>query len=340
MAERPDFGGGAGDKGGAPIIIKRIKKAGHGHHGGAWKVAYADFVTAMMAFFLLLWLLNAVTEQQLNGVADYFTPIAASTRESGAGGMLGGQTIGEGASQSQTGSTAAVVLPPPSIGSGGSDLTDPAENARVDEEAIKAAQEAKEQKEFEQVQAQLKQTISGVPDLAPLAASLLVDNTPEGVRIQIMDQDKIDMFRPGSAEMFPRSKELLVQVAQVIKKMPNKVSITGHTDPSTAVDPSGYTNWELSSDRALATRRVLLEGGLDDRQLGKVVGVADREPIDRGQLRSPRNRRVSIVLLRAEDVRGDTFDRLPNFLEKTSAPPPLDASTGETLAPAAPAAPP
>ncbi|MCA0202694.1 MAG: flagellar motor protein MotB [Proteobacteria bacterium] len=332
MAERPDFGGGAGGKDGAPIIIKRIKKGGHGHHGGAWKVAYADFVTAMMAFFLLLWLLNAVTEQQLNGVADYFTPIAASTRESGAGGMLGGQAIGEGASQSQTGSTAAVVLPPPSIGSGGSDLTDPAESARVDEEAIRAAQEAKEQKEFEQVQNQLKQQISGVPDLAPLAASLMVDNTPEGVRIQLMDQDKIDMFEPGSATMYQRSKDLLKQVAQVIRKMPNKVSITGHTDPSTAVDPSGYTNWELSSDRALATRRVLLEGGIDDRQIGKVVGVADREPLDRAQLRSPRNRRVSIVLLRAEDVKADTFDRLPNFLEKASQSAPINPAAGETLA--------
>src|SRR5215469_2391079 len=121
MADRPDFGGVAGEKNVA-TIIKLIKKGGHAHHGGAWKVAYADFVTAMMAFFLLLWLLNAVTEQQLNGVADYFTPISASTRESGAGGMLGGKTIGEGASQSRTGATAAVVLPPPSIGSGGSEM--------------------------------------------------------------------------------------------------------------------------------------------------------------------------------------------------------------------------
>ncbi len=332
MAERPDFGGaGSDDK--APIIIKRVKKGGEGHHGGAWKVAYADFVTAMMAFFLLLWLLNAVTEQQLNGVADYFTPIAASTRESGAGGMLGGQTVGEGASQSRTGATAAVVLPPPSIGSGGAEMTDPNQSSQSQEESIKAAQEAKEQREFEQVERELKQTISGVPDLAPMASSLLVDNTPEGVRIQIMDQDKVDMFSPGSANLFPRSKELLVQVAKVIRKMPNKVSITGHTDPSTAVDPSGYTNWELSSDRALATRRALLEGGMDDRQINKVVGVSDREPIDKAQLRSPRNRRVSIVLLRAENTKAEDFDRLPRFLEKTSGRQPTNSATGENLAP-------
>jgi chemotaxis protein MotB len=333
MAERPDFGGAGGDKG--ITIIKRIKKAEHASHGGAWKVAYADFVTAMMAFFLLLWLLNAVTEQQLNGVADYFTPIAASTRESGAGGMLGGQTIGEGASESRTGSTAAVVLPPPSIGSGGENMTDPKDSKASAEEAVQAAQEAKDQKDFQQVTQELKDTISGVPDLAPLATSLLVDQTPDGVRIQVMDQDKIDMFSPGSANLFPRSKELLAQIAKVIRKMPNKISITGHTDPSTAVDPQGYTNWELSSDRALATRRALLEGGLDDRQINKVVGVSDREPVDAKQPRSPRNRRVSIVLLRAENAKGDEFDRLPNFLEKAGAPPPLVPAMGETLQPAA-----
>ena len=335
MAERPDFGGAGSDEK-APIIIKRVKKGGEGHHGGAWKVAYADFVTAMMAFFLLLWLLNAVTEQQLNGVADYFTPIAASTRESGAGGMLGGQTVGEGASQSRTGAAAAVVLPPPSIGSGGSEMTDPNQSSQDSQDAsVQAAQEAKEQRQFEQVAQELKQTISGVPDLAPLASSLLVDNTPEGIRIQVMDQDKVDMFSPGSANLFPRSKELLMQIAKVIRKMPNKLSITGHTDPSTAVDPSGYTNWELSSDRALATRRALLEGGMDDRQINKVVGVSDREPIDRAQIRSPRNRRVSIVLLRAENVQAEDFDRLPRFLEKTSGTQPQVPATGENLAPAA-----
>src|SRR5581483_7799479 len=138
MADRPDFGGGK-EGGGGVTIVKRIKKGGEGHHGGAWKVAYADFVTAMMAFFLLLWLLNAVTEEQLNGVADYFTPIAASTRESGAGGALGGKAIGEGAAESQTGSTAAVILPPPSIGAGGEDMTDASEGQPSEDDLEKAA---------------------------------------------------------------------------------------------------------------------------------------------------------------------------------------------------------
>ena len=311
-------------------IIKRIKKGGEAHHGGAWKVAYADFVTAMMAFFLLLWLLNAVTEEQLTGVADYFTPISASTRESGAGGALGGQTIGEGASQSRTGSTSAVVLPPPSVGAGGEDSSDASDSQKSEEEAAEQASESREQKDFEQTIKEIKQKISGIPELAPLASSLLIDKTPEGLRIQIMDQDKIDMFAPGSANLYPRAKELLAQIAKIIGKMPNKLSITGHTDPSGFVDPTGYTNWELSSDRALATRRALLEGGLEDNKIQKVVGASDREPMDPTQARSPRNRRVSIVLLKAEKLNPSQFERLPNFLQKRQ-PTPVDKQTGETF---------
>jgi chemotaxis protein MotB len=328
MADRPDFGAGK-NGGGNVIIVKRIKKSGEGHHGGAWKVAYADFVTAMMAFFLLLWLLNAVTEEQLNGVADYFTPIAASTRESGAGGMLGGKAVGEGAAENHTGSTAAVILPPPSIGAGGEDMTDPSEGQMSDQDLERAIQ-AKEAKEFEQAATDLRRAISGIPDLAPMASSLLIDNTPEGLRIQIVDQDKVDMFAPGSANIYPKARELLAQIAKVIAKMPNKISISGHTDPSTAVDPSGYTNWELSSDRALATRRALIDGGLEDRKIDRVLGRADRDPLDPKQPRSPRNRRVSIVLLRGENLKGDEFDRVPNFLEKTG-PKPINANAGETL---------
>ncbi|TAL00475.1 MAG: hypothetical protein EPO08_13595, partial [Rhodospirillaceae bacterium] len=265
----------------------------------------------------------------LNGVADYFTPIAASTRESGAGGMLGGKTVGEGASESQTGATAAVILPPPSIGAGGQEMTDPSTGETSEDEAEKTAK-AQEGKEFEQAATDIRKAISGIPELSPLASSLLIDNTPEGMRIQIIDQDKIDMFAPGSANLYPKAKELLAQIAQVIHRMPNKISISGHTDPSTAVDPSGYTNWELSSDRALATRRALIDGGLEDRQVEKVIGRADTDPVDPKQPRSPRNRRISIVLLRGTNLKSDQFDRLPSFLEKV-APPPVDATGGETL---------
>jgi len=249
----------------------------------------------------------------------------------GAGGMLGSQAIGEGAEQSITGSTAAVVLPPPSVGAGGQEMTDPNEASDIEEDAIEAALEAKEQEQFEQIAQELRDQISGIPDLAPLANSLLIDSTPEGLRIQIADQDKVDMFAPGSAQLYPRTRDLLVQVASVIRKMPNKISISGHTDPTTAIDPSGYTNWELSADRALATRRVLLQGGVDDRQIGEVVGLADREPLDPTELRSPRNRRVSIILMRADNMSGDEFNRLPNFLERSTLPEPLSPAASETF---------
>src|SRR5262249_25560259 len=153
-------------------------------------------------------------------------PIAASTRESGAGGMLGGQAVGEGASESRTGSTAAVVLPPPSIGAGGQDMSDSQPDKAKDEELANAV-DAKEAKEFEQAATDIKRAITGIPELAPLAPSLLVDSTPEGLRVQLVDQDKIDMFAPGSANLYPKAKEILAQIAKVIHKMPNKVSISG-----------------------------------------------------------------------------------------------------------------
>ena len=147
MSDRLDFGGSGGAAGGGNIIIKRVKKGDHGHYGGAWKVAYADFVTAMMAFFLLLWLLNAVTEEQLNGISEYFTPITASTSTSGAGGALGGQAIGEGAAESRTGRQTVVPLPSPTVGAGGEDLTDPGEGPARDptEEDIEEARRAQEE---------------------------------------------------------------------------------------------------------------------------------------------------------------------------------------------------
>ena len=209
-------------------------------------------------------------------------------------------------------------------------MTDSQPDKSADEEMVRAV-EAKQAQEFQQAATDIKRAVTGIPELAPMAASLLIDSTPEGLRIQLIDQDKVDMFSPGSANLYPKAKEILAQVAKVIRKMPNKVSIAGHTDPSTAVDPSGYTNWELSSDRALATRRALLDGGMDDTQIDKITGRADKEQLDVKQPRSPRNRRVSIVLLRAEDLKADTFDRVPNFLEKTG-PRPNDPASGETLA--------
>lgn len=316
MSDRPDFGGGVG--GGSPIIIKRVKKGGHGHHGGAWKVAYADFVTAMMAFFLLLWLLNSVTEDQLSGISEYFTPVqsVASITSSGAGGMLGGQTLGEGAMESQTGSPAAVTLPPPTIGQGGEDLTDPGEGPARDptEEDIEEAMRAKEEAQFEEAAEELERLIQGIPELSELADSLLIDNTPEGLRIQIVDQDGLPLFPSGSAAMYGYTKEIIGLVARVISKLPNDLSISGHTDATPFSDPSGYSNWELSADRALATRRALDDFGITESRIAKVTGQAANEPLLEDDPGAPQNRRISIVLLRGDSTTADAFDRLPDFL--------------------------
>jgi chemotaxis protein MotB len=318
------------------IIIKRVKKGGHiPHHGGAWKVAYADFVTAMMAFFLLLWLLNAVTEEQLTGIADYFAPTTVSKSASGAGGMLGGQTVGQGAMSSQgTTPSFSLALPPPTVGSGGDALTDAKEGGEegqgpgqggeyagqqgaesgkksdkdamgrekaqaFSEQQLMAATEKREEQQFQKAQEALKQAINSIPELKKLANSLMVDNTPEGLRIQIVDQEGLAMFPSGSPDMYGHTRALLDMVARVIKQLPEKVSIAGHTDSTPFAGQTSYGNWELSADRALATRRALLQSGVPEERVDRVVGKADTEPLaDAKSAADPRNRRITIVLLR------------------------------------------
>ena len=341
-----------------PIIIKRIKK-GHGAaHGGAWKVAYADFVTAMMAFFLLLWLLNAVTEEQLTGIADYFAPTTVSKSASGAGGMLGGQTVGQGAMSSQgTTPSFALALPPPTIGSGGDALTDPKEGGdegsgpgqggeaagqggsasgqkfdkdkaagqaagkaqNLSEQQIIQAEQAREEQQFDKAQQALKQAINSIPELRKLADSLMVDNTPEGLRIQIVDQEGLAMFPSGSPDMFGHTRALLDLVARVVKQLPEKISIAGHTDATPFAGQSSYGNWELSADRALATRRTLLMSGVPADRVDRVVGKADTEPLDSKNPTAPRNRRITIVLLR-EAPPGASVDLSPNQMKNGALP--------------------
>ena len=321
---------------GKAVIIKRVKKGGHiPHHGGAWKVAYADFVTAMMAFFLLLWLLNAVTEEQLSGIADYFAPTTVSKSASGAGGMLGGQTVGQGAMASQgTTPSFSLALPPPTVGSGGDALTDPKEGGEegsgpgaggenpgqvgsasgkqsdmnsggrekaqgMSEQQLVKAQEQRETQQFQKAQEVLKQAINSIPELKKLANSLMVDNTPEGLRIQIVDQEGLAMFPAGSPDMYGHTRALMDMVARIIKQLPEKVAIAGHTDSTPFAGQSSYGNWELSADRALATRRALLASGVPPERVDRVVGKADTEPLaDAKNAADPRNRRITIVLLR------------------------------------------
>lgn len=307
---------------GQQIIIKRVKKVAGGHHGGAWKVAYADFVTAMMAFFLLLWLLNAVTEEQLTGISNYFAPSMASKSQSGAGGILGGQVIGQGAMQSQTSSPSLVQhLPPTSIGPGGEDLTSQATEPMdgMGEKEFKEALAEREQAKFEKAQEVLEGAMKGIPELKQFQGSMLVDNTVEGLRIQITDQEGLAMFPSGSSAMYGHTKALMDLVGRVVNQLPNKISISGHTDSIPFRDPSGYTNWELSADRALASRRALVGAGVPESRIDRVVGRADTDPLVTNDPKGPRNRRISIILLRENDM---------------TPPPDLPASQ-QNLAPAA-----
>ncbi len=310
------------------IIIKRVKKGHASAHGGAWKVAYADFVTAMMAFFLLLWLLNSVTEEQLQGISNYFSPTTVSQNPSGAGGMLGGQVIGQGASQSSSAApTIMMNLPPSTIGAGGEDFTDPAEGAsqedfdgRSDQEREAEMRQAMEQRQFDQVTQDLRQAIQAVPQLQGLKDSLLVDNTPEGLRIQIVDQEGAPMFPAGSSAMYEHTRALLDLVGRVVRLLPQKIAVDGHTDASSFADTSGYGNWELSADRALASRRILVGGGVDEDRIARVSGKAGSEPLLENAPNHPRNRRISVILLREPE---DT-DQAP----RPVGPPPIPSILG------------
>ncbi len=276
-----------------PIIInKKVKKGGdHGHHGGAWKVAYADFVTAMMAFFLLLWLLSTTTVEQRSGIADYFTPTTSlRSGESGAGGILGGQTLSDSGAKIGEGGTPSVVV----------ELTPPG-SRDAKEKDIEELAAKREQESFEDALQALNKAITDSPELSDLKDNIQVDMTSEGMRIQIVDREGGALFRAGSAEMNARTQQLIGQIAKVVATLPNNISISGHTD-SNPFSRGDYSNWELSSDRANASRRQLVSSGIDPTRIVQVVGKADQEPLVEEDPFLPENRRVSIVLRRTSAV--------------------------------------
>ena len=282
-----------------PIIRKVIKVSGGGHHGGAWKVAYADFVTAMMAFFLLMWLINTTTPEQKRGVADYFAPASISESKSGAGGILAGTALGEdGARNSGTTELVRKLAPkaPKDPGKAKSDSKN-SSASDVSEEAMQQALSRREEMAFKSAAESLRQAMQDMPELAELSKSLIVDETPEGLRIQIIDQEGRSMFKPGSATPRQHTVVLLRSVAKIINRLPNRISIYGHTDssPTTA---SGYSNWDLSFDRANAARQILEESHVASDRIYQVTGKAGSEPLFPDDPDMPGNRRVSIVLLR------------------------------------------
>jgi chemotaxis protein MotB len=295
--------GGNSDR---PIIIKKIKKGGHGgHHGGAWKVAYADFVTAMMAFFLLMWLINTTSPEQKRGIADYFAPASVSNSTSGTGGILAGTAMG---SEGVKGEGTVKVLeqqapdPPRNVvdqGSSSKQAASTIENAT--EQALRDALKKREQQSFESAAESLKQAMQNMPELAELSKQILVDQTPEGLRIQLIDQEGRSMFEQGSAKPNERARVLLRAVARVVSQMPNRLTIAGHTSASLGGSKPA-SDWTLSAQRADAARAILQQAGVDPDRVYQVSGKASSDPLYPDDPTLAGNRRIALVLLREAPV--------------------------------------
>ncbi len=290
-----------------PIIVKKIKKGGGGHHGGAWKIAYADFVTAMMAFFLLMWLLGSTSKAQREGISEYFkTPLKVA--------LMGGTSIG---------ASETLIK-----GGGGKDITKkegqvkpvdgpPGKQKAVDVKDAQAALEKAEAMKLGELKAKIESAIENSPALSKFKNQLLLDITSEGLRVQIVDEQNRAMFESSKAELQPYAKQILKEIGQMLNDVPNKVSLSGHTD---AVPyPGGekaYSNWELSSDRANASRRELVAGGMDETKVLRVVGLSSASLFDKENPMSAANRRISIIVMnkKAEEdaLRDDAAVNVPS----------------------------
>lgn len=281
-----------------PVIIEIIEE--QSFHGGAWKVAYADFVTAMMAFFLLLWLLNVSTDEQREAISNYFDPThpSVSTRESGAGGVMGGLSMSPQGSMATN--VQQITNPAPTGRVSTKPDTKPKTQREKAKEKAKEILRKREEDEFKKTQEEIKQAIQKDPELEKLAKNLIVDITPEGLRIQIVDQDGDPMFPSGSARMFEKTRALMTKVSQIVNKLPNELSVRGHTDSVPYGAGAAYTNWELSADRANSSRRVILDAGIPAERVNNVVGKADTEHLLPEDPNNAQNRRISIILLKEE----------------------------------------
>lgn len=291
-----------------PIIIKKVKKGGHdGHHGGAWKVAYADFVTAMMAFFLLMWLIATADPEQKRGIADYFAPASVSPSTSGSGGLLAGTDFGDEGVRGPGSASVVERLAPEAIRNENVREQEAREAANdsgqqdLSQDALANALARREAAEFESAEMSLRQALQDMPELAELSRHIIVDETPEGLRIQLIDEEGRSMFDPGAVEPNQRAMVLLRAVAEVAARLPNRLSISGHTDASPA-GSSGPSNWALSSARANSALEVISEAGIPEHRIAEVSGKAGSEPLFPDDPYLAGNRRLSIILLREAPV--------------------------------------
>ena len=287
-----------------PIIIKRVKKGGHAAHGGAWKIAYADFVTAMMAFFLLMWLLGSTTEGDKKGIADYFaSPLKLALLASGSGAGDSAHVV-KGGGQDLTRSTGQVKR---------GDIE--AKRDTVNLHQLKAEQIRAEIARLENLRKKIEEAVAGNPELKTVASQILMEMTGDGLRIQIIDQDQRPMFASGSAVVQPYMRDLLRALGALLSEVPNRLTLEGHTDALPfGRGERGYSNWELSADRANASRRDMLAGGLPEEQVLRVQGLAASNPFDRKDPTAPANRRISVVVMTRE-AEDRVFRATPSPLE-------------------------
>jgi chemotaxis protein MotB len=293
------------------IIVRKVIEGGHGgHHGGAWKVAYADFVTAMMAFFLLMWLLGTTSKAKLEGLAEFFTdPNSVSLLPPGGdAGILRSTSILEPSFIQQPPSSPFHMVPRPAQGEQVEiELLDRvaeafgpvgdvvADNMRQDRPAD--PRQPEDNSGFERVEEQIKDAFAARKDLADLRQQLQVSHTKDGLRIELLDRETVAMFPSGSDQLSPEARKLLEVVMAAVAASPNRLSIRGHTDSRPFASGAGMDNWRLSSDRANATRAALMEMGLADERIAEVIGKADTEPRLPARPEDPSNRRISILLM-------------------------------------------
>jgi chemotaxis protein MotB len=280
------------------IVIKKVKKAGHeGHHGGQWKVAYADFVTAMMAFFLLMWLINTTSPEQKRGIADYFAPASVSETTSGSGGILGGTALSSTGSKGSGSKDLIQQLAPEAP----PDVTDTGQSQNSSHQSTQGSDTKADDAALTSAAQSLRQAMQDMPELAELSKQIIVEQTPEGLRVQLVDQEGRSMFNEGSAAPNDRAKVLLAAVARVVRQLPNRITIAGHTSATPGgAKPAG--DWGLSSARADAARQVLQANGVDADRIYQVAGKASSDPLYPDDPLLPGNRRITITLLREAPV--------------------------------------
>ena len=313
-----------------PIVIKRIV-SGHAAHGGSWKVAFADFATAMMAFFMLLWLMGSTTKEQKGAISEYFknpsaemgtSPMPATSRAIGPGGHSTAMISAGGGLELYRKPPENKPIPP-------SPTTDPATPPPTRIVKVQVADEDKER--LEGLLGKLKQAIEQRDSLREFKEQLLLDVTPEGLRIQIVDKERRSMFALGSATLESYAERILKEISAIISTVPNRISVTGHTDNKPYVRVN-YGNWELSADRANAARRALIAGGMKQTKIGRVVGLSSTALLDKNKPENAINRRISIVVMNRRTEEAIALES-GNLLSLQP-----DAAKDPTVAAAAPAA--